>query len=132
MNDLLLINNNLPTIQEEIKKVKHTHFIRLIEQCELYTQENLPDKHPPTSITYMGMAAANLSLAYLLTKERHYLEEAKRWIFTVVGYNQWDHPAKRVQSLDVLFAAIWLQFFHLIAVSLPLVKWNQILLMACL
>ena len=106
MNDFLLINNNLPIIQEEIKNVKHTHFIRLIEQCELYKQENLPDEHPPTSITYMGMAAANLSLAFLLTKQRHYLEEAKRWIFTVVGYNQWGYRF----LVDVDLSASWLLF----------------------
>ncbi len=28
---------------------------------------NLEERYPPTSITYIGMGAANLSLAYLLT-----------------------------------------------------------------
>ncbi len=54
----------------------------------------------------MGMAAANLSLAFLLTKQRHYLEEAKRWIFTVVGYNQWGYRF----LVDVDLSASWLLF----------------------
>jgi len=39
----------------------------------------------------MGMAAANLSLAYLLTEQDHYLTEAKRWIFTAVDYEVWGY-----------------------------------------
>ena len=46
-------------------------------------------EHP--SITYIGMAAANLSLAYLLTEQDHYLQEAKRWIFTAVDYDVWGY-----------------------------------------
>ena len=75
----LLINDQLQQLKSELKTTRKEHFIRLIEQCRLYESEELPQKHPPTSITYMGMAAANLSLAYLLTKQEYYLTEAKRW-----------------------------------------------------
>ncbi|MFK7946662.1 MAG: hypothetical protein AB8G11_03655 [Saprospiraceae bacterium] len=83
----LLLNNQLETLKAELKTTRKEHFIRLIEQCKLYESEKLSKTHPPTSITYMGMAAANLSLAYRLTEQKHYLTEAKRWIFTAVGYD---------------------------------------------
>ncbi|MFK7934149.1 MAG: DUF4962 domain-containing protein, partial [Saprospiraceae bacterium] len=102
--DYLLINDQLESLKLELKTVRKEHFIRLIEQCKLYESEELPEKHPPTSITYMGMAAANLSLAYLLTKQEHYLIEAKRWIFTAVNYDVWGYGF----LVDVDLSASWL------------------------
>ena len=102
--DYLLIDKNLDKLKKEITGEKQDNFIRLIEQCRLYEVEKLPSKHPPTSTTFMGMAAANLSLAYLLTKQEHYLEEAKRWIFTAVNYNSWGYRF----LVDVDLSASWL------------------------
>ena len=99
----LLINDKLLSYQLEISTTRSGHFTRLVEQCRTYEGVSLPKEHPPTSITYMGMAAANLSLAYLLTKQDHYLQEAKRWIFTLVGYDVWGYGF----LVDVDLSASW-------------------------
>ena len=102
----LLINNQLDQLKKELPSTRKEHFTRLIEQCRLYDGEVLSKEHPPTSITYMGMAAANLSLAYLLTEQEHYLVEAKRWIFTAVDYKVWGYGF----LVDVDLSASWLLF----------------------
>ena len=102
----LLINDKLDTFKAQLKTTRKEHFTRLIEQCRMYEGEILSKLPPPTSITYMGMAAANLSLAYLLTKQDHYLQEAKRWIFTAVDYEVWGYGF----LVDVDLSASWLLF----------------------
>lgn len=102
----LLIDDQLDTFKTELKTIRKEHFIRLIEQCQMYEGEKLSKEHPPTSITYMGMAAANLSLAYLLTEQEHYLIEAKRWIFTAIKYEVWGYGF----LVDVDLSASWLLF----------------------
>ena len=104
--DLLLINKDLEKLKEEIHGGRSEQFNRLVEQCRMYEGESLSVEHPPTSITYMGMAAANLSLAYILTKQEHYLEEAKRWIFTAVNYDVWGYGF----LVDVDLSASWLLY----------------------
>ena len=102
--DYLLINDQLDLLKLECSTTRKEHLTRLIEQCRLYEKETLSKEHPPTSITYMGMAAANLSLAYILTEQDHYLQEAKRWIFTAVGYDVWGYGF----LVDVDLSASWL------------------------
>lgn len=102
----LLINDQLDVFKSELKSVRKDQFVRLVEQCRMYENEPLSKEHPPTSITYMGMAAANLSLAYLLTGQDHYLQEAKRWIFTAVDYESWGYGF----LVDVDLSASWLLF----------------------
>lgn len=104
--DFLLINQDLAQLQSEIQTVRNDQFVRLIEQCRKYETTPLSPTHPPTSITYMGMAAANLSLAYLLTHQEHYLVEAKRWIFTAVDYDVWGYGF----LVDVDLSASWLLY----------------------
>jgi len=108
MGNLILIpDNNLERLYEEIKTTKSQMFKRLYEQCTGYfKQKNLPQEHPMTSITYFGMAAANLSLMYLITKQKQYLEEAKRWIFTPCKYEHWGKARMPDHDLD----AAWLLF----------------------
>lgn len=102
----LLINNRLDELKEKIKTTHKPHFKRLLQQCKSYESEKLSKTPPPTSITYMGMAAANLSLAYKLTGQKHYLDEAKRWIFTAVGYDVWGYGF----LVDVDLSASWLLY----------------------
>ena len=104
--DYLLINEQLEQFKSELNSTRKEHFIRLVEQCKLYEGQVLSKEHPPTSITYMGLAAANLSLAYKLTGQEHYLIEAKRWIFTVVNYDVWGYGF----LVDVDLSASWLLF----------------------
>jgi hypothetical protein len=102
----LLINAQLDVLKDGLNTTHKEHFTRLIEQCRLYEGEDLSKEHPPTSITYMGMAAANLSLAYLLTEQEHYLVEAKRWIFTAVDYDVWGFGF----LVDVDLSASWMLY----------------------
>jgi hypothetical protein len=102
----LLINDQLDVLKKELKTTRKEHLTRLLEQCQLYEDEVLPKEHPHTSITFMGMAAANLSLAYLLTEQDHYLQEAKRWIFTAVDYDVWGFGF----LVDVDLSASWMLY----------------------
>ena len=102
----LLINEQLAIFKADAKHTRKEHLLRLLEQCRLYEDEVLSTSPPATSITYMGMAAANLSLAYLLTDQEHYLEEAKRWIFTAVDYDVWGYGF----LVDVDLSASWMLF----------------------
>lgn len=104
--DYLLIDDRLDKLKTLLHSSHSEHFTRLVEQCRLYYGEKLSLEHPPTSITYMGMAAANLSLAYRLTGQEHYLREAKRWVFTAVGYEVWGYGF----LVDVDLSASWLLY----------------------
>jgi len=102
----LLINDRLDQYKANLTTSHKDHFVRLVEQCRRYEGVSLTVEHPPTSITYMGMAVANLSLAYKLTGQKHYLEEAKRWMFTAVGYDVWGYGF----LVDVDLSASWLLY----------------------
>jgi hypothetical protein len=106
MKKYLLINSNIEQLNEEKLTFRKAHFTRLLEQCKMYENQKISKEHPPTSITYMGMAAANLSLAYLLTKQDSYLEEAKRWIFSACNYECWGYGF----LVDVDLSASWLLY----------------------
>lgn len=56
MKDLLLIGNRLPTLIEDRDSFRTEQFTRLLEQCKSYEPFKLAEAHPPTSITFMGMA----------------------------------------------------------------------------
>ncbi|MBA5851599.1 DUF4962 domain-containing protein [Clostridium sp. cel8] len=105
MEKYLLIND-IEKLRNEKLSLRKSQFTRLLEQCKWYEKQPLSDEHPKTSITYMGMAAANLSLAYLLTNQEHYLTEAKRWIFTACKYEHWGYGF----LVDVDLSASWLLF----------------------
>lgn len=106
MKKYIFIDQDINQLRKDIKGSKGFLFKRLYEQCRLYSEEQLSPEHPKASTTYMGIAAANLSLAYLLTKQKHYLEEAKRWIFTCVNYPHWGNA----HLVDVDLSAAWILF----------------------
>lgn len=106
MSQFIFIDQDIEKLRKEIKTSKSFLFKRLYEQCRLYFEENLHEEHPKESTTYMGIAAANLSLAYLLTNQKHYLKEAKRWIFTCVQYPHWGNA----HLVDVDLSAAWILF----------------------
>ena len=102
----MLLINDLQGLKTAIQTEKQEQFTRLLEQCKWYFDQELSEKPPATSITYMGMAAANLSLAYLLTESKQYLTEFKRWIFTAVNYDVWGYGF----LVDVDLSASWLLY----------------------
>jgi hypothetical protein len=107
----LFIEQDIETLRDKIKDTDNGFFKRLYEQCRLYSAAQLTEEHPNGSSTFMGMAAANLSLAYILTKQDHYLEEAKRWILTGCKYPHWGHA----HLVDVDLSASWLMFGYSVA-----------------
>lgn len=106
MNNYIFIDQSLDQLRQDIKGSKKVVYRRLVEQCKLYFVEQLPDEHPKASTTYMGIAIANLSLAYVLSGQKHYLEEAKRWIFKTVQYPHWGNA----HLVDVDLSAAWILF----------------------
>lgn len=102
----LFISYDMNELRNEIETIRRPLFKRLYDVCRLYPNQQLPEEHPQQSITFMGMASVNLSLAYLLTNQNHYLNEAKRWIFTAVKYPHWGNA----HLVDVDLSASWLLF----------------------
>ena len=98
--------SGLDTLRQEVAGCRKERFLRLIEQCRSYFGEPLPEEHPMKSITYFGMAACNLALAYRLTGQPHWLKEARRWISQGVAYPHWGRAVK----VDVDLSAAWLLF----------------------
>ncbi len=106
MRDYIFIDQELNQLREELHGCRARFFTRLDDQCRLYRSKELPDQHPAESTTYFGMAIANLSLAYLLTGQKHYYEEARRWIHCVIGYEHWGNA----HLVDVDLSAAWILF----------------------
>lgn len=87
----LLINRDLDVFSQDVNKNRPDQVRRLFEQCDRYKSETLCKEHPKKSSTFMGFACANLSLAYLISGDKSYLTEAKRWMMQVVNYEKWGH-----------------------------------------
>ena len=106
MRDYIFLDQDLEKLRKDIYGSKSRFFKRLDDQCRLYMNRQLPEEHPRESTTYFGMAIANLSLCYLLTGQRHYFEEAMRWIRCVTGYAHWGNA----HLVDVDLSAAWILF----------------------
>jgi len=97
---ILLPDGSPDILIEQIKSFKAPMFKRLYEQCDYYFTLELPKDHPTSSIAHIGYAAANLSLAYLVTGQNYYLKEARRWIFTAIHYENWGRATLKDSGLD--------------------------------
>lgn len=106
MKDHIFIEGSLEELKAQIKDGKSAVYKRLITHNETYFDYDLPVVHPPKSTTYMGMAMANLALAYILTDDEKYLVETKRWLMTCVSYPHWGNA----HLVDVDLSAAWILF----------------------
>lgn len=97
---LLLDDARLADLRSRLDGDLAPQWRRLAEQCDLYRRTAPPGEHPLASITYLGPAAANLALAYRLTGQRHYLEEAWRWISAAVSFEHWGRAHLPDHDLD--------------------------------
>ncbi|SKC57305.1 DUF4962 domain-containing protein [Krasilnikoviella flava] len=97
---LLLDDARLADLRSRLDGDLAPQWRRLAEQCDLYRRTAPPAEHPLASITYLGPAAANLALAYRLTGQRHYLEEAWRWISAAVSFEHWGRAHLPDHDLD--------------------------------
>ncbi len=79
---------------------------RLLTQADSYLSVALPETHPNGSTTYMGIAIVNLALAYRLTQDETYLNEARRWMKTVLSYEKWGFA----HLVNVDLSASWILF----------------------
>src|SRR5882672_388373 len=96
----MLLIDDLESLRASLSTTRQAQWRRLYEQCETYRQQVPPVDHPTASITYFGPAAANLALAFRLTGQRHYLEEAWRWISACIAYPHWGRAKLPDHDLD--------------------------------
>lgn len=106
MNSYIFIDQDIDQLKTSLRTRNTELLDRLLKQCNRYFDVELPDEHPKASTTFMGIAAANLSLAFLLTDNGQLLEEAKRWIFKCVSYPHWGNA----HLVDVDLSAAWILF----------------------
>lgn len=128
MKDYLYLPKALSDLRKETFTLRAKQYERLHQQCRLYTSESLPCEHPMKSITYFGMAASNISLAFLLTEQTEYLDEARRWLSQGVAFPHWGRAVK----VDVDLSAAWLLFgfglsYNWISDFLPVVEKQALL-----
>jgi hypothetical protein len=105
MNRKYVFIGNLETYVESLGERK-AQYNRLLTQCDTYFSESLPQVHPQKSTTYMGIAMVNLALAYLLGNDERYLNECRRWMHTVLGYEKWGNA----HLVNVDLSASWILF----------------------
>lgn len=106
VKNYIFIDQNIDLLRNEIYTSKKKVYKRLVEQCRRYEDVQLSDEHPNESTTFMGIAIANLALAYVLTNKDKYLNEAKRWMDKVVNYPHWGNA----HLVDVDLSAAWILF----------------------
>jgi hypothetical protein len=97
---LLLGGGRLARLREEIRGTHAAQFARLLDQCEFYAGETPPAEHPEASITYFGPASAGFALAYRLTGQHQYLDQARRWISGAVSFPHWGRAHMPDHDLD--------------------------------
>ena len=107
MQNLLFLRDHSIEEWRKISQTSHTdQMVRLQQQADRYTSYLPPAEHPCDSITYIGMAAANLGLAYLLTADESYLDTLRSWVKVGIGYPHWGKARLPDHDLD----AAWLLF----------------------
>lgn len=104
MKNLVFIGD-LERYTNELEKRKK-QLERLYKQADQYHLLELPTVHPQESTTYMGIAIVNLALAYRLGGKRQYLEDAKRFMDTVISYETWGNA----HLVNVDLSASWILF----------------------
>lgn len=108
MTEMLFLKAKTLEQWREVAATTHAaQYERLLAQAASYAVTPLPpSEHPDDSITYIGMAAANLALANLLTDDPAYLETLRDWLKVGIGYDHWGKARMPDHDLD----AAWLLF----------------------
>lgn len=105
-NLLMLKRHSLADWRALAQSTHASQFKRLLRQADTHHDSLPPAEHPSDSITYIGTAVLNLALAHLLTKDRAYLDTARRWIKAAIAYPHWGKERMPDHDLD----AAWLLF----------------------
>lgn len=107
MTKMLFLRAHSLAEWRELGQTTHaTQLARLLQQAKSYESYLPPAEHPRDSITYIGMAVANMALAYLLTEEKSYLDSMRKWLKVGIEYPSWGLARKPNHDLD----AAWLLF----------------------
>lgn len=102
----MIFVGDLERYRQQIDGSRAKQYRRLLEQADRYKQMKLPKEHPKESTTYMGIAIANLALAYRLSGSEQYLQDAKRFMRTVLSYEKWGNA----HLVNVDLSASWILF----------------------
>jgi hypothetical protein len=106
MKHLFLGSKTIGEWRHAAQTTHQARFARLIDQADSYLTYLPPAEHPSETITYIGMAGANLALAFRLTDDARYLDRAREWIKIAIGYPHWGKANLPDHDLD----AGWLSF----------------------
>ncbi len=79
---------------------------RLLNEADRCSEFQLSAQPPKESTTYMGVGIANLALAHLLSGEEKYLNEARRFMDTVLCWDEWGYN----HMVNVDLSASWILF----------------------
>ncbi len=102
----MIFIEDFDALKKDILSSKKNHFYRLIDQADSYHNFKLSDTPPLESTTYFCQAILNLSLAYKLTSDQRYLDDAIRFIDTVCNYPYWGNA----HLVNVDLSASWILF----------------------
>ncbi|MCI0476486.1 MAG: DUF4962 domain-containing protein, partial [Anaerolineales bacterium] len=105
-NHLLLGQKTFAEWRAVAQTTHRARFARLIDQADSYLTYLPPAEHPRETITYIGMATANLAFAYHLTDDARYLKRAREWIKIAISYPHWGiirHPDTDLNAAWLLF-----------------------------
>lgn len=100
MSSLFLGNRSIDTLKALSQTTHTAQYQRLLTHAATYHDWLPPLEHPDRSITFIGMAAANLALAYRLSDDPAYLETLRKWLKVVISYPHWGKKRKPDHDLD--------------------------------
>lgn len=106
MKQDLLVSQRMKDLMAQCQTTHRVQYQRLLVQAQTYTNWLPPSIHPSKSITFIGMAAANLALAYRLSGQIEFLETLRKWLTVVIAYPHWGKERLPDHDLD----AAWLLF----------------------
>ena len=102
----LVFIGDLGPYRAGLNGARREKYRRLLDEADRSAGMQLPAQHPAESTTYMGIAMVNLALAYRLSGDERYLQHARRFMKTVVGYEKWGNA----HLVNVDLSASWILF----------------------
>lgn len=101
-----LFIGDLAEYRRGLDTARARQYKRLLDEAERCSKFTLSVDPPRESTTYMGVGIANLALAHLLSGEEKYLTEARRFMDTVLGWEEWG--CNHMVNVDL--SASWILF----------------------
>ena len=104
--NLFLNHRTFDEIRSVCQTTHQAQYRRLLKQAASYHDWLPPAEHPSKSITFIGMAVANLALAYKLINQPEFLATLQKWLTVAIDYTHWGKERMPDHDLD----AAWLLF----------------------